>query len=306
MQTIAESTTLIDLEYLDEPGHFATCLLETGDGLALVDPGPTTTLGRLGSGLREAGASLADLRVLLVTHIHLDHSGGAGCLARDNPRLRIYVHERGAPHLADPAKLLRSATMLYGDQMERLWGEVAPVPREAIHPLQGGERIRLGARSLEVAYTPGHAWHHVSYLDERTGVAFTGDVLGEQAPGSVEPIPVTPPPDADVEAMTESGRRILAWGPTRLFVTHFGLVEDPATYGPIHEERLADWSLRVRDSLAEPGTDEERAARFTARVVSELGRRIPAEATSYLREDVHTRNWLGLARYWRKREPATG
>ena len=301
MAGIAPRTTLIDLEYLDQPGHIATCVLETADGLALVDPGPSPTTGRLREGLRSLGATLQDVRILLLTHIHLDHAGCAGLLARELPRLSIYVHERGAPHLADPTKLLRSATMIYGDQMERMWGEVAPVPHAAIRPLDGSERLDLGGRKIAVAYTPGHAWHHVSYLDGDTGFAFTGDVVGEQPLGSTVALPVTPPPDIDVELMVRSGQTILEWRPTRLFVTHFGLVEQPVEFVREHEERLLDWSERVRASLARPGTDEERAAEFAEKTYGELVDEMPESAGSYPLKDTLAGNWVGLARYWRKR-----
>ena len=227
MKAIAPRTNLLDLEYLDQPGHIATCVLETGNGLALVDPGPATTVDHLREGLERAGATLRDVRILLITHIHLDHSGSAGRLTRDLPRLRVHVHEKGAPHLADPTRLLRSAERIYGDQMARLWGEVLPVPADRIEPLSGGERLQLGGREVRVAWTPGHAWHHVSYLDGETGTAFTGDVVGEQPWGSNLAMPVTPPPDIEVEEMVASGRRILEWRPERLFVTHFGPVTDP-------------------------------------------------------------------------------
>jgi glyoxylase-like metal-dependent hydrolase (beta-lactamase superfamily II) len=302
MTGIAPRTTLIDLEYLDQPGHIATCVLETADGLALVDPGPSPTTGRLREGLRSLGATLQDVRILLLTHIHLDHAGSAGVLTRELPRLSIYVHERGAPHLADPTKLLRSATMIYGDQMEQLWGEVAPVPHAAIRPLAGGERLHLGGREIAVAYTPGHAWHHVSYLDGDTGFAFTGDVVGEQPPGSTVSLPVTPPPDIDVELMVRSGQTILEWRPTRLFVTHFGLVEQPAEFVREHEERLLDWSERVRASLARPGSDEERAAEFADEAYRELVDEQPESARSYPLKDTLAGNWVGLARYWRKKQ----
>ncbi|HSR14910.1 MAG TPA: MBL fold metallo-hydrolase, partial [Gemmatimonadales bacterium] len=301
MIQIADRTTLIDLEYLGEPGHIATCLLETGEGLALVDPGPAITHDRLAEALRSFGATLQDVRILLITHIHLDHSGGAGRLAGELPRLRIYVHERGAPHLADPSRLLRSATMIYGDQMDRLWGPVVPIPADRIHPLAGGERLDLGGRVVEVAHTPGHAWHHNAYFDRATGIAFTGDVAGEQFPGSDRAIPVTPPPDIDVELILESGARILEWQPERLFPTHFGPVADPRAYLRDHEVRLVGWSHHVQASLQQPGTDEEHTARYVAAARAELEEALPAACHHFIRDDMLASNWVGLARYWRKK-----
>lgn len=301
MPTIADRTTLIDLWYRDQPGHIATCVLETDGGLALVDPGPSTTLERLRASLRELGAGLNDVRILLITHIHLDHSGAAGVLAAERADLRVFVHERGAPHLIDPAKLVRSATMLYGDRMEELWGEIRPVPEDRVTLLAGGERLRFGSRTVRVAYTPGHAWHHVSYFDEGTGLAFTGDVLGEQPPGTTRAIPVTPPPDIDVEEMVASEERILAWRPDRLFVTHFGPVEHPASYAAEHRDRLLRWSAIVRASLEQDGTDEELSGQFADLVGPDLTAGLPEEAAEWILRETQLTSWLGLARYWRKR-----
>ncbi len=302
--TIAERTTLLDLDYLGNPGHIATCLLESGEGLALVDSGPTTTLDRLEQGIASFGATLEDVRVLLVTHIHLDHSGAAGVLAKRLPRLKVYVHAQGAKHLVSPEKLLRSATMIYGDEMDRLWGEVLPVPEDQLRVLTGGERLDLGERSVRVAYTPGHARHHVAYFDEGSGIAFTGDVLGEQPFGSTIAIPVTPPPDIDVEEMIASADRIMEWRPERLFVTHFGPVANPTAYASEHAERLLDWSNRVRDSLSQPGTDEARAAAVADQIMPEISAVLPPESASYIPRETLLGNWVGLARYWRKKADA--
>lgn len=301
MTTIAEGTTLIDLMYLGEPGHIAIPVIDTRGGLVLVDCGPTTTLEALHAGLAQLGATFRDVSTLLVTHIHLDHSGAAGVLAEENPALEICVHERGAPHLIDPTRLLRSATMLYGDEMERLWGEVRPVPEDSIRILSGGEKLPSGDRSFRTAYTPGHAWHHLSYFDERTGFAYTGDVVGEQHPGSNVPIPVTPPPDIEVDEMVASGHRILDWGPERLFVTHFATVESPPEFIAEHEKRLLDWSGMVRASLDEGGSDEVRAERFADQAMPELEDALRGPAAAFLRRDILTGNWVGLARYWRKK-----
>jgi glyoxylase-like metal-dependent hydrolase (beta-lactamase superfamily II) len=184
------------------------------DGL-IVDPGPALSLGSL-DGIEPRG--------LLLTHIHLDHAGGTGVLVRRFPELRVYVHERGAPHLVDPSRLLRSAGMLYGeDRMEMLWGEVAPVPEENIVPLSGGETVEGAFR---VEYTPGHASHHVCYLHEDSGIAFTGDVAGVRIPPSDHTIAPTPPPDIDIDLWLRSIDVVEAWSPARLALTHFGFVDD--------------------------------------------------------------------------------
>ena len=182
------------------------------DGI-LIDPGPTSSLENLIEALGDQRP-----RALLLTHIHLDHAGASGSIVRRWPDLRVYVHEIGARHLADPAKLLASAARLYGDQMDRLWGDVLPVPQENLRPLRGGEEV-LGFR---VAYTPGHASHHVSYLHPPTGRAFVGDTAAVRIPPSDFVLPPTPPPDIDLELWEDSIDSILDWQPDSLGLTHFG------------------------------------------------------------------------------------
>src|SRR5260221_392559 len=160
MQTLAAGVSYFDLNFQHRPRAIACAVLHGPGGVAIVDPGPSSTLPVFHRHLAEAGISMDDVTAIVLTHIHLDHAGATGTLVRENPRVRVYVHEIGAPHMADPAKLIASATRLYGDEMDRLWGEFAPVPPEAMTTLRGGERLEVAGRSLEVAYTPGHAIHH--------------------------------------------------------------------------------------------------------------------------------------------------
>ena len=213
MITLAPGLSYLDLHFLGVPHVIATAVLHGAGGVALIDPGPSTTLPVLKAELEQAGISLSDLRALLLTHIHLDHAGATGTLVHEIPGLRVYVHERGAPHLVNPEKLIASAERLYGDDMDRLWGEVRPVPQDALIALQGGERISAGGRDLEVAYTPGHASHHVSYFNPDTGFAFVGDTAGiRRNPGGYV-LPPTPPPDIDLEQWRDSLDRIGRWRP---------------------------------------------------------------------------------------------
>lgn len=258
---------------------------------ALVDPGPQSSMETLLAALDGERP-----RAILLTHIHLDHAAATGALVRLWPELEVYVHERGAPHLVDPGRLLASAERLYGDQMERLWGEIVPVPEANVRPLAGGER----ALGMRVAYTPGHASHHVAYLHEGSGTAFTGDVAACRIPPSNLILPPTPPPDIDVEAWEASLDEIAAWAPQRLALTHFGAIEDDVpAYIEAVRERLraeaelvrrmdegtysADLERRIRRALAGEGIGEETAA--------ELLQAVPV---AY--------QWSGLDRYWRKRE----
>jgi glyoxylase-like metal-dependent hydrolase (beta-lactamase superfamily II) len=293
----------VDLEYLGSPGHIGACLLETPDGLAVVDPGPAVTLPRLHRALRDLGATLQDVRIVLVTHIHLDHAGAVGTMADQMPRLRVFVHEAGAPHLVDPGRLMRSATMIYGEEhMDRLWGEMRPVPAGCITPVGDSMRCDFGGRIVRAAATPGHARHHLAWYDEDSGIAFTGDVVGEQFPGAPgRAIPVTPPPDIDVPLMVASGRRILAWEPERLLPTHFGLIPDPPGFVAEHEVRLVHWSELVRGSLDRGGSDRDLAEAHAAAVRADLEALLPEAAHGYLKDDMLRSNWDGLARYWRRR-----
>jgi glyoxylase-like metal-dependent hydrolase (beta-lactamase superfamily II) len=253
----------------------------------LIDPGPTSSMDHLIEALDGEQP-----RALLLTHIHLDHAGATGNLVRRWPELPVYVHERGARHLADPAKLLASAERLYGDQMDRLWGEVAPVPKANLHPLRGGEEI-LGFR---VAYTPGHASHHVSYLHPPTGRAFVGDTAAVRIPPSNWVLPPTPPPDIDLELWEESIDRILDWEPESLGLTHFGDVEQPEAHFDQVRERLREQGELARELPAEEFESRirERAAEAAdPETVKALLQAVPPE-----------QQWAGLDRYWRTRTPS--
>jgi glyoxylase-like metal-dependent hydrolase (beta-lactamase superfamily II) len=302
MIALASGLSYLDVEFLGVPRIIASVVLHGPAGAAIIDPGPTSTLPALRAGLDRAGIPLADVRALLLTHIHLDHAGAAGTLVRERPGLRVYVHEKGAPHMIDPAKLLASATRLYGDAMDRLWGEVRPVPRESVVALNGGDRISAGGRDLDVAYTPGHASHHVSYFSADTGVAFVGDTAGVRLTPGGFVLPPTPPPDIDLDVWRASLARIRAWRPETLFVTHFGPHGEAETQLTELADRL-DWTSTVaRASLAREGSDEDREAWFADEIRRELRQRMPDDAVhAYEVAGRFDLNWRGLARYWRKR-----
>ena len=244
MITLASGLAYFDLKFLGVPRIIATVVFHGPGGAAIIDPGPSSTLPALRAQLVGAGIAVADVRAVLLTHIHLDHAGATGTLVQANPSLRVYVHEKGAPHLVAPEKLIASATRLYGDDMDRLWGEFRPVPQDALVVLKGGERISAGGRDLAVAYTPGHASHHVSYFSADTGIAFVGDTAGIRLqPGSFI-MPPTPPPDIDLEAWRDSLRRIADWRADTIFVTHFG------PHSPV--ERASDGNGLASGSGSEP------------------------------------------------------
>jgi len=302
MNVLAAGLSYVDLNFLGVPRIIATVVLHGPGGVALIDPGPSSTLPALRTALEQAGIAMADLRAILLTHIHLDHAGATGTLVHQNPGLRVYVHEKGAPHLVAPERLIASATRLWGDEMDRLWGEFRPVPEHALTILRGGERFTAGARDLDVAYTPGHASHHVSYYNADSGVAFVGDTAGICLGRHAFVLPPTPPPDIDPEAWRVSLAAIGAWGADTLFITHFG------AHAPAHAHltEMADHitlvANLVRASLAREGDDASREAWFTDEVRHELRRRLPDEhARAYEVAGRFDLNWKGLARYWRKR-----
>jgi len=251
----------------------------------LIDPGPTSALDQL---LSELGDWQP--KALLLTHIHLDHAGATGSLVERWPQVEVYVHERGAPHLIRPERLLDSARRLYGEKMDSWWGEMLPVPERNIRVLEGGERIKDGA--FEVAYTPGHASHHVCYRHEG-GTAFVGDTGGVRIGEGSPTIPPTPPPDIDIEAWHESVDRVRKWHPQRLAITHFGAHEDV--------EQQLDALERGLDRLAQRAHEQDQE-QFIAAIREEVARAAPPELRqAYEQAAPPDQLYAGLERYWQKR-----
>jgi glyoxylase-like metal-dependent hydrolase (beta-lactamase superfamily II) len=270
---------LIDLLHLGRPRVIGAWRI----GEVLVDPGPSSCLETLLPALERQPP-----RVLALTHIHLDHAGASGSLLRRFPDAEVWVHERGAPHLIDPTRLFESATRLYGEEMERLWGEVLPVPAERVRVLAGGESLG----SFRVAYTPGHASHHVSYLHEPSGRAFTGDVTGVRI-GDGPVLAPTPPPDIDLEAWRASLDLIESWRPRSIAVTHFGVHDDP-------DGHLAD--LREQLDRAEAMARELDEPAFASAVRARVAGSTEAPtAAAYEQAMPPEQSFHGLARYLGRR-----
>ena len=302
MTALATGVDYVDLEFLGKPGIIATGVLHGKAGVALVDPGPSTTLETLKRKLEAKGIAFGDVRAILITHIHLDHAGATGTLMDRCPDARVFVHAKGAPHLSDPSGLLASASRLYGADMNRLWGEVRAVPASRLEILNDRDSLEIVGHAVESAYTPGHASHHVSYFLPSARLAFVGDTAGIARQGGRLVIPPTPPPDIDLEAWRVSTDRILAWDPQLLFLTHFGPHASPRVHMNDLWIRLDAWSQRVRGLLATPGTDAEHAAAFTDEVADEITRLTSrAEAQAYADAGRFDFSWMGLARYWRKK-----
>jgi glyoxylase-like metal-dependent hydrolase (beta-lactamase superfamily II) len=265
-------------------------LLETDDGPALFDCGPSTCIEALKAGLAERGVGLTDIRHLLLSHIHLDHAGAAGTLVREHPGLQVHVSEVGAPHVVDPSRLEASARRLYGDAFDDLWGELAPVPEENVHVV--GDRV-LG---LECFPSPGHASHHVCYL-HGDGTLYAGDAAGVRIVPERHVLPASPPPDIDVEAWFRTFEEIERRRPERLALVHFGIAESASEHLGLARESLARWS-----ELCEQGLDEgEWIAAVRNELVAAVGEE---EAEVWERAAPLWQSYAGMRRYWDKRREA--
>jgi len=296
---LLRSTSTIDLKYWARDRYIACCVLECEREVALLDPGPSITINKLRLDLKEKGIGISDVGTILLTHVHLDHAGVTGSLLKENPRIRVYVHERGAKHLIDPRRLLESASRTLGARADETWGPFFPVPSHNLHVVKGGEEITVENRSFEVLYTPGHAVHHVSYFEQASEVAFAGDAAGVRITDSFV-YPATPPPDIDLVKIDESLNLIEARKPQHLFLTHFGLVNKVEWHIAEFRKRLRRWSEYVRLSLEEGGDDLQLAMNFTDMVRKELSLAVTAEEASWFDRSISSRqNWHGLARYWR-------
>jgi glyoxylase-like metal-dependent hydrolase (beta-lactamase superfamily II) len=272
---------VIDLRFGGSAHGIGVYLVDTEDGLALFDCGPSSTVSALLAGLDDHGVELTDVRHLLLSHIHLDHAGAAGTLVRRHPALTVWVSEIGRPHLVDPSRLERSARRLYGDMFDPLWGELLPVPEENTRVASGDV---LGWDAFP---TRGHASHHVSY--ERDGTVLAGDAAGIRMPGAAYVLPVSPPPDVDVEAWHATAAAIRARSPERLALIHFGVHEDAETHLDRLEAELDRWAARVGAGMEQPEFVE--AARADAGADADLYDRVAPLWQSY----------LGLQRYWETR-----
>lgn len=272
----------IDLHHQGAERVIASYLLETEDGPALFDCGPTTCIPALKAGLAERGLALTDIRHLLLSHIHLDHAGAAGVLVREHSGLQVHVSPIGAPHLVDPARLEKSARHLYGDTFDALWGELAPVPEQNVHVV---DNRTVG---LDTFPTPGHASHHVSYLDS-DGTLYAGDAAGVRLQPDRSVVPPTPPPEFDLGGWLDTLDEIERRSPSRLALIHFGVVEDVERHLGELRDRLHSWVERVRGGMSE---DE-----FSTAARGDL-----ADPDAYERAMPFWQSYAGLARYVDKQE----
>jgi glyoxylase-like metal-dependent hydrolase (beta-lactamase superfamily II) len=294
--------TVIDLQFLDTEEVIAAYLVNAGNELALIETGPTTTLPNLKRGIAKVGYDLGDITRIIVTHIHLDHAGAAGVIVQGRPEIRVAVHPVGAPHLIDPDRLLRSAGRIYGDDMNRLWGEVAGVPERQVDVLHDGELLQVGNRAFDVAFTPGHASHHVVLFDEQSGTLFTGDAGGVRMPGSDFVAAPIPPPELDPPAWETSIATMRSFGARQLALTHFGVYEDVDTH-------LDQVIPRIHELIAigeEAGTEVIDTTAMTARFDAFQRQKLGDKATEAMMRRLNLANpdalaAMGLERYLRKR-----
>jgi glyoxylase-like metal-dependent hydrolase (beta-lactamase superfamily II) len=304
---VADGVTAIDTFMGGRARYTAGYLLDAVEP-ALVETGPGTSVDAVAASLETLGIDPSDLAHVVVTHIHLDHAGGVGALSKRYRRARIWVHERGAPHLADPSRLVASATRVWGErEMQEFFLPVEPVAATRITALHDGDVIDMGDRTLAVLDTPGHASHHVALVDSRSGAVFTGDALGIHVPDLPVLRPATPPPEFDLERYVASIDRIRAAARSVLLFAHFGPLEDVDATCDLAIRRVRDWTAVVGDAVLDGVDPEELTARLESVALADI--ETGADAVLDL-EKLEDRlrllssirmNAQGLARYWEKR-----
>lgn len=304
MPFIVSDISYVDLNFCNTPKAIATGVYGGDAGVVLVDPGPGSCTDTLLGLLKAQGIRVGDIQAILITHIHLDHAGATGLLVRENPKIRVYVHEKGAPHVIDPSKLVNSANQLWGvEGVARLWGQVLPVPQENLHILGEHDRITAGGHIFDVRYTPGHASHHVSYFDEGSGIVWAGDTAGLRFTSQTFTLPPTPPPDIDLDAWGDSIAKLRAWGPEIVFITHFGPYGNVADHLDDLERSIAAAAEISWRALHSDLPDDAKYEEFKKGVAAYIRAAKVAESEIAPLEHVGPLefNWRGLVRYWKKK-----
>lgn len=295
----------ISLPFQEEEEIIGSYLLAGNDELVVIDPGPGSTIGALLEGIHEAGFDPQDLTHILITHVHLDHAGATGSLARINSRLQVYVHNQGMPHLLDTSKLISSAQRIFGERMEHLWGRIEPVSEDQLQALNGGEILNLAGRRLEIHYTPGHAVHHVVAFDAHSGELFAGDTAGVRLQGIDYVRPPTPPPDLDLEDWSASLDLIKRLRPDILYLGHYGGVRSVPSHIGSLRERLYGWGDFVLQAMNQGKTEEEIIGLLIKQANPEL-ERVTRGFRDVVRYDIATNYPMtvqGYMRYWSKKHP---
>jgi len=298
---------VIDTRMHGLPGITGAFLI-TDEQTALIETGPKSTVEHVLGGLRDAGIERLDW--IIVTHIHLDHAGAAGTLARRFPEARVAVHEVGARHLVDPSKLWSSASRIYGDAMDRMWGGIDPLPEERIVSLTDGDKIELGATTLQAVDTPGHASHHHAFLDSSSGVAFVGDALGVRLLDVGVMRPATPPPEFDLEKAVASIERLKELEPTEIYLTHYSSPAHGVNSARPQEvcdeaiDALRTWASWIEEVRTQTADLDEASRLVTERSRADMGKQVGDDAIE--RMDQTTSYWMNTSGYMRYFDKKSG
>jgi glyoxylase-like metal-dependent hydrolase (beta-lactamase superfamily II) len=295
----------ISLPFLNEHEIIGSYLLAGENELAIIDPGPGSMLEPLLASIREVGFDPQDVTHILATHVHLDHAGVTGSLVRMLPKVQVYVHSNGAPHLLDTSKVVASASRIFGGRMKLLWGEIESTPADRLHTIEGGDVLNVAGRKLEVHYAPGHAIHHVIFFDAHSGELFAGDVAGVRLPGVDYVRPPTPPPDLDLEAWSESMELVKRLHPDVLYLGHFGASRDVNEhFGRLHE-KLYSWGDFVLNAMRNGKEEAEIISMLIDKTQPELQRvaRDPHALQRYEIASNYPMTVQGYMRYWKKKHP---
>ena len=295
----------ISLPFMGEEEIIGSYLLVGGNELAIIDPGPGSMIEPLLAAIKEAGFDPQDVTHLLATHVHLDHAGSVGSLVRRMPNAKVYAHSKGAPHLLDTTKVVASATRIYGDRMQQLWGEIESTPADRLQTIDDGDVLNVAGRRLEVHYTPGHAVHHVIFFDVHSGSLFAGDTAGVRLQGVDYVRPPTPPPDIDIEAWSDSMNTIKKLHPDVLYLGHFGATRNATQHLERLHEQLVSWGDIVRGAMHNGKDEQEILALLIAQTEPEL-QRVTDDPNAIKRYEIATNYAMtvqGYMRYWRKKHP---
>jgi len=302
---LSPGTWQISLPFLGEQEIIGSYLLAGENDLVIIDPGPGSMVEPLLAAIRDTGFNPQDVTHILATHVHLDHAGAAGTLVRLLPRAPVYAHSMGAPHLLDTTKVVQSASRIFGDRMQLLWGNIESTPADRLQVIEGGDILNVASRRLEVHYTPGHAIHHVIFFDTHSGEMFVGDTAGVRLPGVDYVRPPTPPPDLDLEAWSESMDLINRLQPNVMYIGHFGGVKNISEHLASLRERLYAWGDFVLKAMREGKSEAEIIALLIEHTQPEL-QRAARDPHALVRYDIATNYPMtvqGYMRYWRKKHP---
>jgi len=291
--------------FLGENEIIGSYLLAGRDELAIIDPGPGSMVESLLTSIQAVGFDPQEVTHILATHVHLDHMGAAGTLVRQLPRAQVYAHSKGAPHLLDTAKVVASASRIFGERMKLLWGEIESTPQERLSIIEGGDILNIAGRRLEVHYTPGHAVHHVIFFDAHSGELFAGDVAGVKLQDVDYVRPPTPPPDLDLEAWSNSINLVKSLRPDVLYIGHFGAIKNIPEHFDLLREKLNSWGDFVLGAMRDVKDEAEITALLIEHTKPELLRAAhnPHAIERYEIATNYPMTVQGYMRYWRKKHP---